>query len=98
MTYRFTAELWMHTGNAAWHFVTLPPDMSDEIDDITGPDARGFGSVRVHVTVGATRWSTSLFPDTKAGAYVLPMKKPVRIAEDLHDGDLVDITIELADV
>jgi hypothetical protein len=97
MTYGFTAEVWEHDGPAAWHFVTLPPDVADEIDEVVGPDRRGFGSVRVEVTVGATTWRTSMFPDTKAGSYVLPMKKEVRRAEDLHDGSRAEVTIELVD-
>ena len=32
MDYRFRAELWVHTGEAAWHFVTLPVEIADEID------------------------------------------------------------------
>ena len=66
----------MHNGSGPWHFVTLPIDQADEIDELTMLTVRGFGSVRVVVTIGATTWSTSIFPDTKAGSYVLPIKKP----------------------
>ena len=97
MDYRFRAELWLHTGEAAWHFVTLPVDIADEIDELTADTKRGFGSVRVVVTVGSTTWSTSIFPDTSAESYVLPVKKPVRTSERLHAGDLIDVTLELAD-
>jgi hypothetical protein len=92
---RFRAPLWMHTGEGAWHFVTLPPDVADDIDDLAGPDRGGFGSVRVQVTIGQTTWSTSLFPDTKAGSFVLPVKKPVRLAEGLEDGDEVEVELQL---
>ena len=97
MGYRFRAPLREHTGPAAWYFLTLPHDVTDEIDERTASTQRGFGSVRVRVTVGATTWATSIFPDTKAGAYVLPMKKAVRTAEDLDDGDEVDVMLELVD-
>jgi Domain of unknown function (DUF1905) len=95
VTFRFTAPLWMVDDPTGWHFVTLPADLSDEIEDLTEPGRSGFGSVRVEVTVGSTTWQTSLFPDTKAGAYVLPMKKPVRRAEDLEAGDLVEVRLEV---
>ena len=85
----------MVDGPSGWHFVTLPTDVSDEIEDRTEPARVGFGSVRVEVTVGSTTWQTSLFPDTKAGAYVLPMKKPVRTAEGLEAGDPVDVRLDL---
>jgi hypothetical protein len=66
-TFTFAARLWEHAGQGAWHFVTLPDDTSDEIADLTAGVSRGFGSVRVRVTVSGTTWQTSLFPDTKAG-------------------------------
>jgi hypothetical protein len=98
MDYRFRAELWVHTGEAAWHFVTLPVDIADEIDELTADTKRGFGSVKVDVTVGSTTWSTSIFPDTSAESYVLPVKKPVRTGEGLHEGDLIDVTLALAEL
>lgn len=95
--YRFKAPLWLHDGDAAWHFITLPEDASDDIEERTAGRARGFGSVRVRVTVGATTWSTSIFPDTKRGAYVLPVKKEVRRREQIEAGDRVALTLELID-
>lgn len=85
-SYTFTAEVWEHHGSAAWHFLSLPDDIADEIDERHGHHAGGFGSVRVEVTIGATTWRTSLFPDTKRATYLLPVKKPVRTAEGLADG------------
>jgi hypothetical protein len=93
--YRFHAELWMHTGEAAWHFVTLPTDIADEIHDLSAPTSRGFGSVRVAVTLGSTTWHTSVFPDTASGSFVLPIKRQVRTREGLRDGDRVDVIIEV---
>ena len=77
--------------------MTLPTDVADEIDLLTEGATRGFGSVRVSVTIGATTWATSLFPSNEAESFVLPIKKPVRTAEGLAAGDPVDITIELVD-
>lgn len=91
----FTAELWRYPGNAAWHFVTLPPDVSDELDEVAGPKG-GFGSVRVVVAVGATQWRTSVFPDKSRGAFILPMKKEVRAREDLAEGDSVQVVLSPA--
>jgi hypothetical protein len=97
VTYRFRAELWRHQGESPWHFITLPFDQADDIDERTAATRRGFGSVRVTVTIGDTTWATSLFPDTKAKSYVLPIKKQVRAAEQLQAGDTVGVTIDLAD-
>lgn len=93
----FTAPLWEWDGDAAWHFVTVPQDLSDEIEFVVASTggARGFGSVRVEVVVGGTLWRTSLFPDKRRAAYVLPVKQPVRRAEGLHVGDDVEVTLRL---
>ena len=94
----FTAELWRYTGQAGWYFVTLPPAVADDIDEITGEARRGFGSVRVEVTVGATTWSTSVFPDSTSESFVLPVKKAVRLAEGLDDGSPLAVCLVLVDM
>jgi hypothetical protein len=93
--YRFRSELRAHTGESAWYFVTLPTHISHEIRELTAAARRGFGSVRVVVTVGATTWSTSVFPDTGTRSYVLPVKKQVRVSERIGDGDMIDVSVEL---
>ena len=55
---------------------------------------RGFGSVKVTARVGGSRWQTSLFPQ-KTGAWFLPVKKPVRLAEGLDFGDEIAGELEL---
>ena len=55
---------------------------------------RGFGSVKVTVTLGESRWQTSLFPN-KDGSWFLPIKKPVRVAEGLLEGEEVEVELEL---
>lgn len=94
-TYSFTGEVYEYPGTGAWHFVNLPEAAADEIEDLTRDTRRGFGSVRVEVTIGKTTWQTSIFPDTKAGTYLLPVKKPVRRAEGLADGSKAKIKLRL---
>lgn len=86
--------IWEARRDDSWTFVSLPVDASDEIRDLTGP-RRGFGSVRVRVTVGATTWRTSIFPDSTHGCYVLPIKRAVRTAESLEAGDTATVTVEV---
>jgi len=81
----------------SWRFVTVPEGVSDEVDEVVGGSTGGFGSVRVEVTVGATVWRTSLFPSAEAGAYVLPVKKAVRVAEGLADDAVAEVTIRLVE-
>lgn len=96
-SYSFRAELWEHEGDGAWHFVSLPPAEADEIDDTAAGARRGFGSVRVEVTVGSTTWRTSVFPDKKRATYVLPVKRAVRDAEGLAAGSLVPVRLRVLD-
>lgn len=94
--YSFTAEVWEHPGDAAWRFVSLPEDVADEIEERYAHRSGGFGAVRVHVVVGGSRWSTSLFPDKSRATYVLPMKKAVRVAEGLEAGSMARIELTVA--
>jgi hypothetical protein len=91
--YSFKASLWPwkeHEGS--WWFITVPEHVSDEIEDLHGGSAGGFGSIKVEVTAGGTTWLTSLFPSSEQRAYVLPVKKAVRVAETL----LVDEPFEVS--
>ena len=97
-TFEFAAPLWQYPGEGGWHFVSLPAEISSDITDITAGSRRGFGSVRVAVTVGVTSWRTSIFPDSKTGVYLLPVKKAVRVAEHLEAGDQVQAQLHLADL
>lgn len=95
MELEFPAELWVWDGPAAWHFVTVPPDDAAAIRAIREPVVRGFGSVRVIATIGKTTWATSVFPQSSDGTYVLPVKKQVRTAEAISEGDRVQVRIEI---
>lgn len=96
--YDFTAPLWEWGGKASWFFVTVPVAISDEVDARTHGLTNGFGSVRVRVRVGGSEWLTSVFPDSKQQAYVLPIKKAVRVAEGIAPGDEVRVRLDLADL
>ena len=95
-TFEFAAPLWRYPGADGWHFVSLPPEISADITDLTAGTRRGFGSVRVAVRVGTTSRRTSIFPDSKTGAYLLPVKRAVRLAEHLEAGDELRAHLEIA--
>jgi Domain of unknown function (DUF1905) len=99
-TYEFDADLWRWDARAdTWTFVSLPVDVADDVLDRAGPGpARGFGSVRVDVTIGRTTWRTSVFPDGRVATYVLPVKKAVRAAEGLEAGDTAHVRLRLVDL
>lgn len=96
MAHTFSAELWLWSAQDSWHFVTVPAGVSDEIAEATAGLRRGFGSVPVEVTIGATTWATSIFPSKTEAAYVLPVKKAVRDAEGLVLGTPVTVALRIA--
>jgi len=95
----FEAELWNWSARRAdsWTFVSLPTDVSEEIRELSGPPRRGFGSLRVRVTVGDSTWATSIFPDKERSCYVLPVKRSIREAEAIEAGDVTTVRLELLD-
>lgn len=99
MTFDFTAALWRWDAkdeetSGAWFFVSLPFDVSDQIEESAEP-GKGFGSVRVEVTIGTTTWRTSVFPSAEQKTYVLPVKKAVRVAEGLEEGSEARVTLSV---
>jgi hypothetical protein len=95
----FDAELWIWDARRAdsWTFVSLPADASEEIREMADGPRRGFGSLRVRVSVGGSTWTTSIFPGD-GGRYALPVKRAVRKAEALEAGDVATVTVELLDL
>ena len=96
----FEAELWIWDArqDESWTFVSLPADAAAEIRELTAGLRRGFGSVRVRVTIGATTWTTSIFPDKTRDTYVLPLKRAVRKAESLEAGDTTGVSVTILDL
>lgn len=96
----FDAELWTWDARRvdSWTFVSLPAEAAEEIRDRAAGPRRGFGSLRVRVTLGGSTWRTSIFPDSTRGTYVLPVKRAVRTAEALDAGDTATVTVELVDL
>lgn len=94
--YVFTEKVWIYPGEAAvWHFVTLPKTLAREIRERSAGVRRGFGSLPVEVTIGATTWRTSIFPDKREDSYLLPLKADVRRREGIRDRDTVKVAITL---
>jgi hypothetical protein len=94
MRIRFTAEVYEWAARRNWFFVDVPPEPSADIADRPRMP-RGFGAVRVTVSIGSTRWGTSIFP--MGDHYVLPLKKAVLVAEDLGEGDEAEVSLEVHD-
>lgn len=90
------AKVTLYQGSkAVWHFITLPKKESAAISHFFGSMKRGWWSLPVSVTIGRTTWKTSIFPDSRAGAYILPLKADVREKEKIRAGTSVRFRIEI---
>lgn len=92
--FEIKAKVWIWQGDSPWHFITIEKGKAHDIKKSYHWPRRGFGAIPVNVTVGKTTWKTSVFPE-KEGAYLLPIKKAVRISENIQIGQTINLTIEV---
>jgi hypothetical protein len=77
------------------HFMSVPETLSGEIRAHAMLVRRGFGSVRVEVTLDDIVWRTSVFPSKSTGGYFLPVKMDVCRRAGVAAGDEVTVTLDL---
>ncbi|MBC3760747.1 DUF1905 domain-containing protein [Quadrisphaera oryzae] len=90
----FSSRLFEWRGPAPFHWLALPEDVCDAIGARSAQVTYGWGAVPVTACIGDTEWETSLLP--RAGGYLLPVKKAVRVAEGFDDGDSVTVALSVA--
>ena len=93
MDLEFRGEIFHWRGPSPFHFVAVPDDPSAAIEAVASMVTYGWGVIPVEVRIGATDFTTSLFP--KDGGYLVPIKQAVRTAEHLSLGDQVTIHLHL---
>ena len=93
MNIEFSGNIWFWRGPSPWFFVTVPAEQSLDLKAISGFVTYGWGVIPVHVRIGKTEFTTSLFP--KDGLYIVPIKTSVRKAENLEEGDQVTVQLEV---
>jgi Domain of unknown function (DUF1905) len=101
------SELWLwhpKTGQGSWHFLTIAGEAAEQVRghilmerlELGLHKRRGWGAVKVRVTIGDTTWTTSMFPQGGGSdGYMLPVKAAVRKAEGLVAGEMVEMMVEL---
>lgn len=93
--FKFKSKIWLSPGITIWHFVSLPKKQSQGIMRLYDGMTAGFGSLTVNAVIGKTKWKTSIFPNKKTGVYMLPLKKEVRIKENIQNGDIITYFITI---
>ena len=99
LSFEFTGECWLwQAEKAAWHFISLPKDKSEEIkffNENMSHKKHGWGVVRVEATIGNATCKTSIFPQAKQGTYILPIKVAVRKKENILVGNEVAVALKI---
>lgn len=93
MNLEFTGPIWFWRGPAPWYFVTVPEQDSQDIKAISKFVTYGWGMIPVQARIGKTTWKTAMFE--KDRRYILPIKASIRQREDLEEGDLVTVFLEI---
>jgi hypothetical protein len=93
MRLKFTGEIWYWRGPSPFHFVTVPDEQCAALESASRVVTYGWGMIPVTAKLGATTWTTSLFP--KDGRYIVPIRTNVRRAEGLDVGDTVTVNLTI---
>lgn len=80
----FKAKLWKHKGPAGWYFLTVPQTTSSKIRKVYLSSEEGWGRLKTTASLGASKWQTAVWFDTKVGSYLLPVRSEVRKKEKLN--------------
>lgn len=94
MQVSITSDIFEWRGPAPFLFVAVPDDASRDIKALATLVSYGWGVIPVTAQLGATSWTTSLFP--KNGRYLIPIKKKVQTAEQVTAGDVVTIQLTIS--
>jgi hypothetical protein len=89
MEFEFVGEVVHWRGPSPYHFVAVPEAVAAAIRSVAKDVTYGWGVIPVTAVVGATTFTTSLFP--KDGGYLVPLKDVVRRRESITIGDGVHV-------
>ncbi|MBI2621049.1 MAG: DUF1905 domain-containing protein [Candidatus Levybacteria bacterium] len=91
------ARVWIWEGTSPWYFVTIPKKESSLIRREFRHVHRGWGSIPVFVRIGKSNCKTSIFWEKK-GTYILPIKKEIRHAEKITNGDVIKLSLLIENI
>lgn len=91
MDLAFSGPVFSWRGPAPYYFVAVPDDEAAVLHETAAAVTYGWGMVPVTVRIGATTWTTSLWP--REGSYVVPLKVAARRAEGLDEGDVAEVRL-----
>ncbi|OLT14795.1 hypothetical protein BJF80_12010 [Serinicoccus sp. CUA-874] len=89
----FTGEVVEWRGPAPYHFLVVPEHECAWLTEVMREVTYGWGMVPVTGRVGATGFTTSLWP--RQGSFWVPLKDAVRHAEGIELGDRVTVALTI---
>jgi hypothetical protein len=92
MDFEFEGPVIEWRGPAPFFFVAIPEEDSADIK-FAAKGVEYWGQVPVAVRIGATEFTTALFP--KDGRYLLPVKDAVRRAAGIEVDQVVPVTLSV---
>lgn len=93
MDLRFDGEIIHWRGPAPFLFVPVPEEGCVALRAAAPVVSYGWGVIPVTARIGATTWTTSLFP--RDGGYLLPVKVAVQRAEGVDVGSSVSVRMSV---
>ena len=91
-TFETRGDIELFPQKGGWHYVRVPIDFKDVAKDL---GMRGL--IPISVTLGETRWDSSLLP-MGDGTHFIALSAKVRKAENLKVGDKVNIDFIFRDI
>lgn len=88
--FSFSARVVRWPGASPWFFVHVPREYFAPIREHYGK-----GLLRATITIGNTTWDTSLLPYLIDRTFLIALKKSVRTAEDIWEGELVTVQVTI---
>lgn len=76
--------------------MSVPKDVSQTIKTKYSTTKKAWGSIAVEAVIAEISWKTSIFPDSKSGLYLLPLKAQIRKRLGIAADDKIKLTISIA--
>nr|WP_321358756.1 DUF1905 domain-containing protein [uncultured Draconibacterium sp.] len=93
--YTFSGKLWKYAGQAGWHFISLPNEISKEIRENLKWQEEGWGRMKAIATIEKEEWRTAIWFDKKLNTYLLPIKADIRKKLKLETGQMLVVNISI---
>lgn len=95
ISYTIYATPWLHIGKAAWHFISLPQNISTEIRQLFQHEEEGWGRLKVTACIGIHEWKTAIWYDSKHRTFLLPIKAEIRKKCAIQENREIEILIRI---